>query len=115
MNESLRRGVVNALLVWGALLILLALTVGTAFIPLGAGNTLLNVGISALKTVLIATFFMHLREPYVVPRLICAVALVMLSIQLGLSGVDYATRVSPVEHGGAPVAERRHGPSNSPY
>ena len=47
--------------VWASLLILLALTVGAAYIPLGPFNTITAISIAVTKAVIIALYFMHLR------------------------------------------------------
>ncbi|ANN72357.1 cytochrome C oxidase subunit IV family protein [Bordetella bronchialis] len=88
----LRRRLRRVLAVWLALVLLAGLTVATAYIPLGPANMAINVFIAAIKAVLIGVFFMHLAGPYAVPRIVCAVAAVMLAIMFALSGVDYYTR-----------------------
>ena len=50
------------LLVYFVCLMLLAATIGVAQLELGALNPLLNLSIASLKALLIAWFFMHLRE-----------------------------------------------------
>jgi len=79
-------------IVWICLLLLAGLTVGTAYIPLGAGNMALNILIAAIKVVVIGTFFMHLAAPRLVPRMVCGIAVMMLVVMFALSGVDYYTR-----------------------
>lgn len=61
--------------VWLALLGLLALTVGTALLPLGIWNTLLNALIALLKVVLIGLCYMELLRHDALPRLMAVVAL----------------------------------------
>lgn len=48
------------LAVWGALMLLTALTVGASQLNLGALNVPLALGIATLKAALVALFFMHL-------------------------------------------------------
>jgi cytochrome c oxidase subunit 4 len=48
--------------VWGALLLLLLLSFGSAYIPLGTLNVIINLGISTAKVLLVMFFFMHLRS-----------------------------------------------------
>jgi cytochrome c oxidase subunit 4 len=91
-NPGLRKALRRVLLVWIALVLLVALTVGSAYIPLGTMNMAVNILIAGIKAGLIAAFFMHLASPHVVPRMVCTVALVMLSILFALSSVDYSTR-----------------------
>ena len=78
--------------VWAGLLILLGLTVGAAYVPLGPFNTITAVSIAVTKAVIIALYFMHLRNS---PRLMWVFAgagffwlLILFTLVLG----DYATR-----------------------
>lgn len=80
------------LAVWAALLLLLALTAGSAFVPMGAWNSVVNLAIAAAKILLVAIFFMHLRHSGALMRLIAVLALFMLAILFGLSATDYAAR-----------------------
>jgi cytochrome c oxidase subunit 4 len=80
------------LLVYVACLVLLAATIGVAQLELGALNPLLNLSIASLKALLIAWFFMHLREGSGLVRVFAASALFWLLILFGLSLSDYLTR-----------------------
>lgn len=80
------------LLVWFFLLGLLALSVGSAYLDLGAGNTIVNFAISTLKALLVAWFYMHLRSSALLVRTTAVVALVWLALLIGLSLGDYLTR-----------------------
>jgi cytochrome c oxidase subunit 4 len=81
---------------WVALMILLALTLASSYIPMGPWNTITNMGISCAKALLIAVFFMHLRSAGALLRIAAFTGLVFLAILFGLSWTDYATRsVSP--------------------
>ena len=51
----------TAELVGTALLVLLGLTVGAAYIPLGPFNTVTAMSIAVAKAIIIALYFMHLR------------------------------------------------------
>ena len=83
-------------LTWLALMILLALTCASSYVPMGPWNTIANMGISCAKALLIAIFFMHLRNAGALLRIAAIVGLVWLSILFGLSWTDYATRsISP--------------------
>jgi cytochrome c oxidase subunit 4 len=83
----------SLVLTWLALLALLALTVGSAYVPMGALNSVINLAIAAVKAALIAAVFMRLYEGgATAPRLVIAVAIGTLTLLVGLSGSDYATR-----------------------
>jgi cytochrome c oxidase subunit 4 len=77
---------------WVALMILLALTLASSYIPMGPWNTITNMGISCAKALLIAVFFMHLRSAGALLRIAAFTGLVFLAILFGLSWTDYATR-----------------------
>src|SRR5207302_6157018 len=53
---------------WLGLLLLLAATTASAYVPLGVGNTLLNIAIAAIQIGLIAVAFMHLNRSETVVR-----------------------------------------------
>lgn len=80
------------LAVWAALLCLLAATAGSAFVPMGLWNSVANLAIAAVKVLLVAVFFMHLRDAGPLVRLVAAIALFMLAILFGISATDYASR-----------------------
>lgn len=79
-------------LIWIALLLLLALTTGTAFLRLGAANSAINLAIAALKTLLVVLFFMHWRQSRPLTRLVAPVALLMIMVLFGLASTDFETR-----------------------
>lgn len=79
---------------WFALLVLLGLTTASAYLNLGAGNLLLNLGIAAAKVALIVVVFMRLTRARVAVRLTAAAALFFLFILAFLSFSDFLTRPS---------------------
>jgi cytochrome c oxidase subunit 4 len=84
-------------LVWAALMLLLALTLGSAYIPMGALNVTVNLGVALAKTLLVIIFFMHLRHGSALVRVFASVGFLWLLILLVLSLSDYLsrTRVPP--------------------
>ena len=80
--------------VYLALMILLALTVGAAYLPLGPLHSFVAVGIAILKAGLVAAFFMGLRFSSGRVRLLLAGGLLLLMILIGLSMADYLTRLN---------------------
>jgi cytochrome c oxidase subunit 4 len=80
-------------LVGAALLLLLAITTASAFVPMGAWNALANLVIAAIKVGLIAAFFMHLDQAGGLVRMMAAIGVAMLLVFLSLSATDYARRV----------------------
>jgi cytochrome c oxidase subunit 4 len=83
-------------LTWLALMIFLALTFASSYIPMGPWNTVANMGISCAKAILIALFFMHLKNAGALLRIAALTGILWLALLFGLSWSDYATRdVSP--------------------
>lgn len=71
---------------------LLAVTVGSSLVPLGAANAVLNFAIAVAKTVLIGLFFMHLRHSIALLRVIVAIGLFTLCVLFVLAGADFVSR-----------------------
>ena len=78
-----------------ALLILLALSAGSALVKLGTFNTVINIVISIMKTLLVMTVFMHETEARALTRLVSAVGFIWLTLLISLTLFDVLTR-SPV-------------------
>ncbi|HVZ53661.1 MAG TPA: cytochrome C oxidase subunit IV family protein [Pseudolabrys sp.] len=78
--------------VWLALLLLLALTVGSAYVPLGIFNSILNLTIAAIKVLLVLLFFMKLRSSSPLLRLAAMAGLFWLAFMFVLTAGDYLTR-----------------------
>src|SRR5258708_862136 len=83
-------------IIYVALLLFLALTIGLSFVDLGRDwNNLAALLIAVIKAVLIVLFFMHLRYG---PRLTWAFAaagFIWLAIMVGLTMTDYLSRNHP--------------------
>jgi len=79
-------------LVWGSLLILLALTVGVAYVHLGWFNAAAAFGIAALKALIIILFFMHVRYSPKVVWLVVMAGFVWLGMLFLWALTDYLTR-----------------------
>lgn len=79
-------------LTWVALMLLLAATTASAFVPLGGFNAALNLAIAALKALLVAVVFMHLHRAAPLTRVFALAGLFMLALLFGISSADYAAR-----------------------
>jgi cytochrome c oxidase subunit IV len=81
-------------IVWIALMLLMALTVFLSTVPMGhAANTIVALIIAAIKAALVLMFFMHLKyESYTLSAVVFGAGLFWLLILFGLSLVDYLTR-----------------------
>jgi cytochrome c oxidase subunit 4 len=78
--------------IWLALFVLLAITVGSAYVPLGAANGAINLGVAAAKAALIALFFMNLATSSVLVRLASAAGVFWLVFLFVLTAGDYLSR-----------------------
>jgi cytochrome c oxidase subunit 4 len=77
---------------WLGLLALLTLTVSAAYLPLGALNTIIALGIAATKAALVAAIFMELRERNSLTLAFAIAGFFWLGIMLWLALSDYMTR-----------------------
>lgn len=82
----------NLVRIWIALLVLLALTAGSAWLPLGPWNSVANLLIAVAKVLLVLLFFMRLASAAPVLRMVAITAVSILGLLLLLSGVDFFTR-----------------------
>jgi cytochrome c oxidase subunit IV len=80
------------LVVWLALLILLAVTVSTAYLPLGWANTPVNLAISVTQAALVMLFSMHLRSAHPLIKIIAVIGFFGIAILIALSLFDVLTR-----------------------
>jgi cytochrome c oxidase subunit 4 len=78
--------------IWIVLLILTGLTTGVAYVDLGAFSVVAALTIAAVKMLLVALFFMHIRHSSRLTRLVVAGGLLWLGILLFLTLADVVTR-----------------------
>lgn len=83
------------LIVWFALIVLVAITVGVSFVPLGVGNAVLSMAIAIVKVCLVAYFYMHWRSANVYVRTVSLVGLFTISLLFMFSTIDYVNRIAP--------------------
>ena len=81
--------------VLGALLLLLAVTTATAFLPMDGWNWLPNLALALIMSGLIALFFMRVRSSEPLIWLASVVGLVWLSLFFLLIMLDYISRPWP--------------------
>ncbi len=79
-------------LVYVALMILLAATVGAAFVDLGPLNLVVSLLIAAAKAILIVLFFMHIRYSNRLTMLFAGIGFFWLIILFTQTLADYLTR-----------------------
>jgi len=93
MNASEARHLwLMPVLIWLALLVLLATTVTTAFVPLGPLNGIISMSVAATKAALVVLFFMNIRSSSPLLRLASAAGLFWLILMFVLTAGDYLTR-----------------------
>ncbi|HEV7121966.1 MAG TPA: hypothetical protein VGN24_00900 [Rhodanobacter sp.] len=79
--------------VLAALLALLTLSACSALIKLGVFNTLINMGVSVAKTLLVMAIFMHETKARRLTRMASALGFLWLAILIGLSLTDFLARI----------------------
>ena len=79
-------------LIWLALITLLLLTLGSAYLRLGWVNGAINLAIAAVKAVLVMIFFMHLRSGHYLLRIVAAAGFFWLALLIGLAFTDIGGR-----------------------
>ena len=88
----MERAIRPLILTWLALLVLLALTAGAAWLRLGWINTAIGLAVALVKALLVALVFMRLRRAHGLLRLAALAGVATLALLFILSGTDYATR-----------------------
>ena len=79
-------------LTWLALMVLLALSAGSALLPLGWFNTAIGLVIAVVKALLVAIVFMRLARTHALLRIAAITGVVTMALLFIQSGADYATR-----------------------
>ena len=96
--QTLSEGTGHAAPVWkyvvvfAALLLLTATTVGAAFVDLGPMSDIVAVGIATIKASLVMLYFMHVRYSARMIPLVVLASMLWLFNLLGGSFGDYVTR-----------------------
>jgi cytochrome c oxidase subunit IV len=80
------------LAVWAVLLALLAVSAGSAYVPLGPFNAAVNLAVAAVMIFLLAAFLMNLRWSNALVRIIAASGLLWLAFMFVLTFTDYLSR-----------------------
>jgi cytochrome c oxidase subunit 4 len=80
------------LIVYFALMFLLVLTLGSAFVDLGPFNPVVNLGISCLKAALVVAFFMHIKGSHGLTKVFASAGVFWLAILFSFAATDYLTR-----------------------
>ena len=78
--------------IFGALMVLTALTVLVAFFNFGPLNNFIAMGIAVTKATLVILFFMHVRYGTQLTKVIVVAGFFWLAIMFVLIGTDYLSR-----------------------
>ena len=82
------------LAIWAALLVLLGITFGAAYVPLGPFNVAIGLIIAAIKASVVGLLFMNLRRSGALMRRFAVAGFCWLGILFALTFSDVLTRVS---------------------
>ena len=82
-------------LVWLALTILTAVTIGVSYVHFGVLNIVVALGVASVKAALVALFFMHLKHEDKVTWIFALYPLGLLALLIGLNISDIFYRVTP--------------------
>lgn len=80
------------LLIFGALLLGTAITVGASYVDLGEWNPVIALAIACTKAVLVILFFMHIKYSSRVMKLTVAAGFVTFLILITMTLSDYISR-----------------------
>ena len=103
--------------IFGALMVLTAITVAVAFVNLGAFNFPVAIGIAITKATLVILFFMHVKYSSQLTKLFVAMAFFFLIVLFALTLTDYLSRglnTYPGGAGGAGYGVRTPAPETAP-
>jgi cytochrome c oxidase subunit 4 len=78
--------------IFGALMVLTAVTVAAAFVNMGNLNFPVALGIATFKATLVILYFMHVRYSSHLTKLVVVSSLFFLAILMFETMADYATR-----------------------
>lgn len=88
-------------MIFGALMVGTAITVGAAFVNLGVFNFPVALAIAISKALLVVLFFMHVKYSSGLTKLFVGMAVFFLAILFGLTMTDYLSRGLHTYPGGA--------------
>jgi caa(3)-type oxidase subunit IV len=77
---------------WLVLLLLFALSLGSAYLPLGTGNVAVSLALALLMLGILVTFLMDLQNATTLLRIIAGTGLFWTAIMFTLTFCDYFSR-----------------------
>ena len=78
--------------IFGALMVLTAITVAVAFVNLGSWNFPVALGVAITKATLVVLFFMHVKYSSRMTKMVVGMAFFFLACLFGLTMTDYLSR-----------------------
>ena len=78
--------------VFGALMVFTAITVGAAYVDMGALNNVVMIAIAVIKATLVVLFFMHVRYSTRLIPLVVVGGVFFLLVMFGITMSDYVSR-----------------------
>jgi cytochrome c oxidase subunit IV len=91
-RQDARRLWIGPAAAWLALLVLFAASLGTAYVPFGAGNVAINLLIAAVMLVVLAIFLMDLQNSTILTRVVATAGLFWIVLMFSLTFSDYLSR-----------------------
>ena len=79
-------------LIWLLLIALFAISLGSAYLPLGTGNVAINLLIATVMIGLLVVFLMDLRNAKALIRIVAAAGLFWTILMFALTFNDYLSR-----------------------
>ena len=105
--------------VFATLLVMTGVTVGIAYVDLGAANIYVALGIAAFKATVVVLYFMHVKYSSPLVQLSAAAGFIWLAIMLSFTSTDYVTRdyvgasdgwaMQPIDAGTLHHGDTHHG------
>ena len=78
--------------IFGALMVLTAVTVGASMVNLGSLNFPVAISIAIVKATLVILFFMHVKYSSRLTKMVVGMSFLFLAIMFGLTLTDYMSR-----------------------
>jgi cytochrome c oxidase subunit 4 len=78
--------------IFGALMVLTAVTVGVAFVNLGSWNFPVALAVAITKATLVILYFMHVKYSSRLTKMVVGMAFFFLACLFGLTMTDYLSR-----------------------
>ena len=80
------------LVIFGALLVFTAITVGASYLELGDFNVIVALAIACIKAVLVILFFMHVKYSSRLTKLTVAAGFFTFAVLITMTLTDYVSR-----------------------